>query len=350
MSRSFRRIRCLLLAFALALPSAARAQTFTVERFSIGGDGGTDYLTAEPGTGRVFISRGTHVMVIDGASGKVLGDIPDTPRTHGIALVPGVNRGFTTNGGDSTVSIFDIRTLAVIRKVPIPTGGLDGIMYDDFSGHIILTNHSRPAGTVVALDPATGGIVGTAELEDDSPEGAASDGKGKLFVNNEGKSTIQVLDAKTLTVLASWPLAPCDGPTGIAYDRRSNRIISGCGTNSVVLDPATGKVVATIPNGEGVDALGFDPAEKLIYIPAGRDSSVTIAHEDGPDRYTVVATVPTMTGAKTIAVDPVRHIAYLFQPQYGPPPAPDPNAPPPQPGRRGPRGPVIAAWFFAIHH
>ncbi len=350
MPRSSRSVSPLLLAFALALPTVGTAQTFTVQRFSIGGDGGTDYLTAEPGTGRVFISRGTHVMVVDGASGRVLGDIPDTPRTHGIALVPSAKHGFITSGGDSTVTIFDLQTLAPIKKVPIPTGGLDGIMYDDFSKHIILTNHSHPAGTVVALDPVTGAIVGTAELEDDSPEGAASDGKGKLFVNNEGTSTIQVLDAKALTVKASWPLAPCEGPTGIAYDRRSNRIISGCGTNSVVLDPATGKVVATISNGEGVDALGFDPGEQLIYIPAGRDSAVTIAREDGPDKYTVVATVPTMTGAKTISVDPVRHIAYLFQPQYGPPPAPDPNAPPPQPGRRGPRGPVIAAWFFAIHH
>lgn len=350
MSRSPSRNRILVLAVALLLPSVGAAQTFTVQRFSIGGDGGTDYLTAEPGTARVFISRGTHVMVVDGASGKVVGDIPDTPRVHGIALVSGVNHGFITNGGDSTVTLFDLKTLAVIRKVPIPTGGLDGIMYDDFSNHIILTNHSRPAGTAVALDPVTGNIVGTAQLEDDSPEGAASDGKGKLFVNNEGKSTIQVLDAKTLTVLASWPLAPCDGPTGIAYDRSSNRLISGCGTNSVVLDPATGKVVATIPNGEGVDALGFDPGEKLVYIPAGRDSAVTIAHEDGPDTYTVVATVRTMPGAKTISIDPVRHVAYLFQPEYGPPPAPDLNAAPPQPGRRGPRGPVIGAWFFAIHH
>jgi DNA-binding beta-propeller fold protein YncE len=350
MPQPSRPLRSLLLAAALAIPTAGAAQTFTVQRFSIGGDGGTDYLTAEPGTGRVFISRGTHVMVVDGATGKVLGDIPDTPRTHGIALVPKANHGFITNGGDSTVTIFDIQTLAVIRKVPIPTGGLDGIMYDDFSDRIILTNHSRPIGTAVALDPVSGEITGTAQLEDDGPEGAASDGKGKLFVNNEGKSTIQVLDAKTMTVLASWPLTPCEGPTGIAYDRSSNRIISGCGNTSVVLDPASGKVVATIPNGDGVDALGFDPAEKLIYIPAGRDSNVTVVREEGPDKYTVVATVPTMTGAKTISVDPVRHVAYLFQPQYGPPHAPDPNAPPPPPGRRGPRGPVIAAWFFAIHH
>ena len=336
-----------LLCLALAAPHAGHAQTFTVAKFNIGGDGGTDYLTAEPGTGRVFVSRGTHVMVVDGATGKVLGDIPDTPRNHGIALAPTSNHGFITSAGDSTVTMFDLRTLAVIKKIKIPTGGLDGIMYDDFSDRIILTNHSRPIGTAVALDAKTGDIVGTAELEDNGPEGAASDGKGKIFVNNEGKNTIQVLDVKTMHVLASWPLAPCEGPTGIAYDRATNRIFSGCGKTSVVVDAMSGKVVATIANGDGVDALGWDPAQHLIYIPAGRDSSVTVVREDAPDKYTVVATVATMRGAKTITVDTVKHVAYLFQPEYGPLP---PGTPPPAPGTRPPRGPVIAAWFFAVRH
>ncbi|OLD42922.1 MAG: hypothetical protein AUI55_04515 [Gemmatimonadetes bacterium 13_1_40CM_2_70_7] len=336
-----------LLCLALAAPRAGHAQTFTVAKFNIGGDGGTDYLTAEPGTGRVFVSRGTHVMVVDGATGKVLGDIPDTPRNHGIALAPTSNHGFITSAGDSTVTMFDLRTLAVIKKIKIPTGGLDGIMYDDFSDRIILTNHSRPIGTAVALDAKTGDIVGTAELEDNGPEGAASDGKGKIFVNNEGKNTIQVLDVKTMHVLASWPLAPCEGPTGIAYDRATNRIFSGCGKTSVVVDAMSGKVVATIANGDGVDALGWDPAQHLIYIPAGRDSSVTVVREDAPDKYTVVATVATMRGAKTITVDTVKHVAYLFQPEYGPLP---PGTPPPAPGTRPPRGPVIAAWFFAVRH
>jgi DNA-binding beta-propeller fold protein YncE len=160
---------------------------------------------------------------------------------------------------------------------------------------------------------------------------------------------MQVIDGKAMKVVASWPLAPCEGPTGIAYDRATNRIFVGCGKTSVVVDATSGKVVATIANGDGVDALGWDAGEKLIYIPAGRDSNVTVVHEDAPDKYTVVATVPTMRGAKTITVDPVKHVAYLFQPEYGPPPAPAPGAPAPQPGR-GPRGPVIAAWFFAISH
>src|SRR2546429_5004331 len=219
-------VPALLLASALARPPVSPAQTFKAAKFSIGGDGDTDYLTAEPGTGRVFVSRGTHVMVVDGATGKVLADIPDTPRTHGIALVPRLHHGFITNGGDSTVTMFDLASLAVIKKIRVATGGLDGIMYDDFSGHIILTNHSRPIGTVVALDPASGAIAGTVELEDDAPEGAASDGKGRLFVNNEGKSTMQVIDDRKLAVLASWPLAPCEGPTGIPDDRAPHPISS----------------------------------------------------------------------------------------------------------------------------
>ena len=334
-----------LLLLAVGIAASVQAQTFKVQKFNIGGEGGTDYLTAEPGTGRVFVSRGFHVMVLDGIKGTVLGDIPETPNTHGIALVAKYNHGFTTNRGDSTGSMFDLKTLAVIRKIRIPAGGQDGIMYDDFSDRVMLTNHSKP-GTVTAIDPDKGVITGEGQLEDDSPEGAASDGKGKLFVNNERKNTIQVIDTKTMTAIASWPLDPCDGPTGIAYDRSSDRIFTGCGKTSAVLDAKTGKIVATIANGQGVDALGWDPAEKLIYIPAGRDSSVTIVHEDSPDKYTVVATVTTAAGAKTISVDPVKHVAYLFQPVYGPPPS---DAPQGEGGRR-PRGPVVGAFLYVISH
>jgi WD40 repeat protein len=322
-----------------------QAQTFKVQKYSIGGEGGTDYLTAEPGTGRVFVSRGSHVMVLDGNKGSVIGDILDTPGTHGIALVAKYNHGFTTNRGDSTVTMFDLKTLALIKKIKIPAGGLDGIMYEEFSDRIILTNHSKP-GTATAIDPNKGVITGEAQLEDDAPEGAAGDGKGKLFVNNERKNTIQVLDAKSMKVLASWSLAPCDGPTGIAYDQSSDRIFSGCGKTSAVVDAKTGKIVATIQNGDGVDALGWDPAEKLIYIPAGRDSSVTIVHQDSPDKYSVVARVTTASGAKTISVDPIKHVAYLFQPVYGLPPA---NAPQGEGGRRA-RGPVVAAYLYVISH
>jgi DNA-binding beta-propeller fold protein YncE len=342
----------LLAAAVLTLPVASAAQTFKVEKFSTGGDGGHDYITAEAGTGRVFISRGTHVMVVDGTTGKVLGDIPDTPRMHGVALAPRSNHGFTTNAGDSTVSMFDLQTLALIKKIPTHTGGLDGIMYDDFSNRIVLTNHSRPIGTVTLIDAGSGEIVGTVNLEDTAPEGAASDGKGKLFVNNEGTSTLQVIDEKSMKAVASWPLAPCDGPTGIAYERSADRIFSGCSDTSVVVDAKSGKIVAKLKNGTGVDALGYDPSQKLIYIPAGGSGNVTVVHMDSPDKYTVVATVTTAPGVKTIAVDPVTHKAYGFVPEYGPAPAPAAGVTPPAGGRggRAPRGPVIGGSLYVISH
>src|SRR5204862_3404714 len=199
--------------------------------------------------------------------GKVLGDIPNTPGVHGAGIATKAGHGFTTNSGDGNVTMFDLKTLAVIKQIKIPQNGLDGIMYDEADDKIILTNHSRPTGTLVALDPHTGDIVATVELEDTSPEGAAADGKGHIFVNNEGKNSIQVIDVKTWKATASWPIEPCEGPTGIAYDKATNRIFSGCNKTSVVLDASTGKVVATIKNGTRVDALGWDPSKKLIYIP-----------------------------------------------------------------------------------
>ncbi len=330
----------------LLLSGAAAAQTFTVQKYDIGGTGGTDYLTAEPGTGRVFVSRQTHVMVIDANTGKVLGDIPDTPRMHGIGLAPRYNHGFTTNGGDSTVTMFDLTTYAVIKKIPVKVGGLDGIMYSESDDRIILTNHSKP-GTVVAMNANTGDITGTAQLEDDGPEGAASNGKGQVYVNLEGKNAIQVVDMASMKASPSWKVEPCDGPTGIAYDAPTDRVFAGCGKISVVVDGTSGKVVAQIKNGDGVDALGYDPTEKLIYIPAGRAGNVTVVHQDGPDAYSVVATVSTMPGAKTIAVDPVTHRAFLFQPQRGPSTPPPAGSPA---GTRATPGPITAATFVVIAH
>src|SRR3989442_1189380 len=336
-------------AVSLVAPGIGHAQGFKVEKFDIKGDGGTDYVAVEAATGRVFVSRATHMMVVEGPTGKAVGDIPNTPGVHGAALVSKLGHGFTTNGGDETVTMFDLKTLAVIKQIKVGPG-LDGIMYDEPDNKIILTRHSRPIGTLTALDPKTGDILGTAELEDTSPEGAAADGKGHIFVNNETKGTIQVIDVKTWKATASWPLAPCEGPTGIAYDKISNRIFSGCSNTSVVVDASTGKVVATIKNGTRVDALGWDSSKKLIYIPNVGEGNVTVVHQDSADKYTVVETVPTFAGAKTITVDPTTHNAYLFQPERGPAPAPAPGAPPPAAGGRGrgPQGPIVAAWFIVI--
>src|SRR5579862_4460694 len=165
------KLKLMLICLALASPTAPRAQSFEVRKIDIGGNGDTDYITAEPATGRVFIPRGSHVMVVDGRTGKVLGDIADTPRVHGVALARKAGHGFTTNRGDSTVTMFDLKNLKVIHKIPMSVNGLDGIMYDDFNDRVVLTNHSTPLGTAVEIDAATGNIVGTVELEDTAPEG-----------------------------------------------------------------------------------------------------------------------------------------------------------------------------------
>ncbi len=335
----------ILFASSLTAPNIGHAQTFKVEKFDIKGDGGTDYVAVEAATGRVFVSRANHMMVVDGATGKVLGDILNTPGVHGAGMAAKAGHGFTTNSGDETVTMFDLKTLAVIKQIKVGPG-LDGIMYDEPDDKIILTNHSRPIGTLTAIDPKSGDIVATVELEDTAPEGAAADGKGHIFVNNETKNTIQVIDVKTWKAIASWPLAPCQAPTGIAYDKASDRIFSGCTNTSVVVDPNNGKVVATIKNGTRVDALGWDPSKKLIFIPNGGEGNVTVVHQDASDKYTTIATVDTFAGAKTIAVDPVTHNAYLFQPERGPAPAPADGA---AKGKgRGPQGPIVAAWFIVI--
>ena len=344
----------LLIAIAVALTAAASttltAQTFSTQKMNIGGDGFFDYLSVDPGTGRVFVSRGTHIMVVDGNTGQLLGDIANTPRVHGAALVPSENHGFTTNGGDSTSTMFDLKTLAVIKKIPAGIDGLDGFLYDDATDKVLTINHSHPTGSAVVIDAKTGDVVGRVALSGNAPEGGVSDGKGRIFINVEDKDAIDVVDAKTWKVIATWPIAPCEGPTGIAMDRTSDRIFAGCGNTSVVVDATTGKVVAQIPNGEGVDGLAWDQSQKLMYIPGGRSGDVTVVHEDSPDHYTVVAKVPTMPGARTITVNPATHVAYVFTPEFGPAPRPAAETASSTPRGRGPRGPIIASWLIAIKH
>ena len=335
---------------ALAVQPALAQPKFTTQKFNIGGTGGTDYLTADPATGRVYVSRGTHVMVVDGTTGAVVGDIMDTPRVHGIAFAQKEGHGFTTNAGDSTLTMFNLKDNSVIRKIHIGIDGADGIWYDEGSNRILSINHSHPMGTVVAVDAKTGDVAGTIQLSGKAPEGAASDGKGRVFINIEDGNSIDVIDMKTMKVTTTWKIEPCDGPTGIAYDNSSNRIFVGCGKTSVVVNASNGKVVAQIANGDGVDALSWDAAQKLIYIPSGRAGNITVVHQDSPDKYTVVATVPTFAGAKTITLDTIKHRAYVFTPEYGPAPAPTAGTPPPAGGRGGPRGPMIGAWFIAVSH
>jgi len=335
-----------LVALLLAAAMPGRAQTFKIEKWQIGGAGGHDYITAEAGTNRVFVSRGNSVLIVDGTNGKLLDSIPFTLRVHGAGLAPRFKHGFTTNAGDSTVTWFELGNLRIIDNIKIDAGGLDGITYDETSQQIILTNHSNP-GTIMTLNAQTGELSGTMVLDDRAPEGAVADGKGRIYVNLESKNAVQVVDANLVKNIAQWPVAPCEGPTGIAYDTKHARLFVACSKTSIVFDAKSGKQVATIPNGDGVDGLAWDQEQGLLYIPAGRSGNVTVVKQESPDKYTVVASVQTAPGTKTITLDPKTHRVYTLALERGPAPPPPANA---APGARPPQAPIVGATFFAISH
>ena len=288
-----------------------------INTYSLGGEGGWDYLTLDSSARRLYISRATHVMVVDADSGKPVGDIPDTPGVHGIALAPELGRGFISNGREGTVTIFDLNTLKTITKVKAGENP-DAILYDSASKRVFAFNGRSHDAT--AIDAATGSVVGTIKLEG-KPEFAASDGKGEIFVNIEDKSQIDAIDPSKLEVKASWPLSPCQEPSGLAIDRENRRLFAGCDNKMMaIVDADTGKVVATAPIGDGVDANAFDPGTGLAFASCG-EGVLTVVHEDSPGKFSVVDNVPTQSGARTMALDEKTHNVYLVTAKFGPPPA-----------------------------
>ena len=329
-------------AMVLAASSTVQAQAATpgyhvIHRINAGGEGGWDYVTVDPDGNRLFLSRGTHAMVIDLGRDSVVGDIPNTLGIHGVALAPELNRGFTSNGRDSSVTIFDYKTLAPIAVVKIPGRNPDAILYDPATKRVFTFNGGTSNAT--AIDATNGTVVGTVDLGG-KPETAVSDG-GKVYANIEDKSEIAVFDPKTLAVLARWPLAPCEEPSGLAIDRVHQRLFAGCGNKTMaVVDMRTGKVVATPAVGSGVDAAGFDPGTQLAFTSNG-EGTITVVHEDTPDKYTVVETVPTQRGARTMAVNPKTHRLYTVTAEFGPAPAPTADRPRPRP-------PMIPGTFVVL--
>jgi DNA-binding beta-propeller fold protein YncE len=286
-----------------------------IKTYKLGGDGGWDYLTADPSAHRLYISRGTHVVVMDTNSGKQVGDIPDTPGVHGIALANDLGRGFTSNGREGTVSIFDLATLKTSSKVKVGDNP-DAILYDPVSKHVFTFNGRSHDSTVI--EAAKGTVLGTIKL-DGKPEFGVSDEKGGIFVNIEDKSEIQSLDPEKMQVKSTWPLAPCEGPSGLAIDRKNRRLFSGCDKLMAIVNADTGKVVTTQPICDGVDATAYDPDEALAFASC-HDGTMTILKQDGPDKYSLAETVPTQKGARTMALDPNSHLAYTVTAQFGPSP------------------------------
>ncbi|MGA3327289.1 MAG: YncE family protein [Terriglobia bacterium] len=303
--------------------AAADGNYHLLKKVVLGGEGGWDYLNCDSEARRIYISRGTHVMVVDADTYAVVGDIPGTEGVHGIALAPELGRGFTSNGRSNSVTIFDLKTLKVLGTAP--TGeGPDAIVYDPASRRVFTLNGR--AGTATAVDAATGKLAGTVTLGG-RPEFAAADGQGHIYNNLEDKSEIVQIDSQKLTVTARWPLAPGEEPSGLAIDREHRRLFAGCHNKMmVVMDADSGKVLATPAIGQGVDANGFDPGTQLAFSSNG-DGTLTIVHEDSPEKFTPVASVPTQRGARTMAVDLKTHHIFLVTAEFGPPPPPTPEHP-----------------------
>lgn len=307
---------------------AADPGLHVLKTFKVGGDGGWDYLEIDPEARHLFISRATHVMVIDADSGKPAGEIPDTPGVHGIALAPDLGRGFTSNGKEGSVTIFDLKTLKPISKVQNVGQNPDAILYDPATKRVFTFNgHSHDS---TAIDAATGKVVGKMPL-DGKPEFAVSTGAGEIFVNIEDKSELTAIDPQALKVKSTWPLAPCESPSGLAMDIKKRRLFAGCDNKLMaVVNADTGKVITTAPIGDGVDADRFDPQNGFAYASCG-EGVLTVVHEHSADKFSVVQTVSTERGARTMALDSKTHNVYVVTAKFGPRPAPTENDPHPRP-------------------
>jgi DNA-binding beta-propeller fold protein YncE len=315
-----------LLAFAgvaamLPIPSA-RAQEGpykAAKEIAIGGEGGWDYLLADAPAHRLYVSHATKVVVIDTQANKVVGEIPDTPGVHGFAIAADLGRGFSSNGREAKVSIVDLKTLKLIQKVD--TGeNPDGILYEPSRKEVWAFNGRGKSATVI--DAQSGKVVATIPLEG-KPEAAQADSKaGKVFVNMEDLNAIKVIDIATKKVTATWPIAPGESASGMAIDLDTHRLFIGCDNKLMLMvDNTSGKVVYSVPIGDGVDSNWFDPATKYAFSSNGEAGTVTIAHEDSPALLKVVQTLKTKQGARTMALDPLTHTIYLAVTDYEPRPA-----------------------------
>jgi WD40 repeat protein len=321
-------ISAVLMSLAAVVWAAAVPGYHVATTYKVGGDGGWDYLTTDADARRIFISRGIHVMVVDADSGKSVGDIPDTQGVHGVALAPDLGRGFTSNGREGTVTIFDIKTLAVISKVKAGENP-DAILYDPATKRVFTFNGRSQDST--AIDGASGKVLGTIKL-DGKPEFAASDAKGEIFVNIEDKSELVAIDPNKLEVKSKWPLAPCTEPSGLSIDRKNRRLFVGCDNKMMaVVDADSGKVLATPAIGEGVDATTFDPETGLAFASCGGDGVLTVVKEDAPDKFSVAENVTTQKGARTLALDAKTHNVFVVTAQFGARPAATADNPHPRP-------------------
>jgi len=311
-------ISILSLSLAAVAVAAAGPGYHVIKTYKLGGEGGWDYLTVDASARHFYISRGTHVIVLDADSGKNVGDIPDTPGVHGIALAPELGKGFVSNGREGTVTVFDIKTLAPVGSKIKVGENPDAILYEPATKRVFTFNGRSQDST--AIDAVSGKVLGTIKL-DGKPEFAASDAKGEVFVNIEDKSELTVIDPNKLEVKVKWPLAPCTEPSGLALDRKNRRLFVGCDNKMMaVVDADSGKVLATPAIGEGVDATAYDDETGLAFASCG-EGVLTVVKEDSPQKFSVVENVKTEPGARTMALDTKTHNLFTVTAKFGPPPA-----------------------------
>jgi YVTN family beta-propeller protein len=318
----FAGISALLLALAFSFQARAAAPAGSasgegpyrfVKEIPIGGEGGWDYLSVDSAAKRLYVSHGTKVVVLDLEGDKVAGEITDTPGVHGIAIANGLDRAFVSNGRENKVSVVDAKTLKTLEKVE--TGeNPDAIIFEPSQQEVYAFNGRSHSATVI--DAKTSKVVATIPLEG-KPESATSDPKtGQVYVNLEDKNSVAVIDIKTHKVTAAWPIAPGEEASGMAMDPERHRLFLGCGNKlMVMMDYTSGKVVGSVPIGQGVDANAFDPGTQMAFASTG-EGTVTIAHEDSPDKLTVVQNLKTQRGSRTMALDPATHKIYLAAVQY----------------------------------
>src|SRR3989449_4575302 len=304
-----------LLAAAAFAVFGATTGYHVIKQIKIGGEGGWDYLEIDPDARRLYVSLGTHTVVVDPDAGKVVGDIPDTPGVHGVQIVPSLNRGFISNGRGNNVTIFDLKTLKTISQTP--TGeNPDSIRYESKTGRIFTFNGKSNNST--AIDAKTGMVVGTIPMGG-KPEVAQADDRGHIFVNIEDTNEVVDIDAAKPGVTKRYSLKPCDGPSGMAMDIKNRRLFSVCGNRMMAIsDPGTGKVIATPAIGPGPDGVVFDPSNGYVMSSNGGDGTMTIVKENA-GKWEVLENVATARGARTIALDTKTHNVYLPTAEPGPP-------------------------------
>lgn len=333
--------------FSLFLAGAAfaAAADFSVTaRYPIGGEGNYDYIRFDAKTGRLFIGHDKRFEVLDAGTGKKLGEVGPAARAHGVALAHEFHHGFATCGAiaspqANSILMFDLDTLTTLKVIKSTGKNPDSIEYDEETKRIYAVNGG--SGSVDVIDPAGGEVIGTVALVEGKLEQIGFDGRGHAFVNNEEKSTVHVFDTHTLKALATWPLAPGEGGTGLVVDRAHHRLFSACGNNKlVVLNSDTGAVVATPEIGEDPDGAAYDAAKGLVFT-SNVGGTLSILHQDSPDSYSAVQTVTTAYGARTLAYDRKTGRVFLVTGEFGPMPAATTEVP-------NPRRPVLPGTFVVL--